>query len=193
MQIHEIGQLVQEKRTELGLTQDQLGHMASVSRATINGLENGNLPEIGFSKLSNLCSVLAIDLTAKPLVNCKAASGLKSAVTSTNVSYKHKISVEQLRKALASGNLPKGFEAQLYTLVDETPWPLVAQAVRETASVEHVLPKNVWKNLTMWAEKTKSPRWNLILRKDLPNTQRITVRGVQPSDNSEAFVDEGTK
>lgn len=158
MQLYEIGQLLQRKRTEFGLTQEQLGHMVDLSRATINALEKGKC-EIGFSRLAKLCSLLSIELVATPHAHETWHNGLKHAAQSTNVSYRTVISPEIMSKSLASGDIPPGYEAQMYTLVDETPWPLVADAVREAASLEHVVPKVIWGHLEDWAAQTQSPRW----------------------------------
>lgn len=191
MQIHEVGQLVHQERTQLGLTQEQLGHMANVSRATINGLENGNLAEIGFIKLASLCSVLSIDLVAKPHKSGRSTRRIAAAASGTKGGVKHPITTEKLREAFASGSLPSGLDAQVHTLLDEKPWPVVAQTVREAATVEHVAPKIVWGNLARWAAQTNSQRWkDIIVQRKVSPPQAHWRRGPVAGGNAHDRVRE---
>ena len=47
MNLRSLGELVRTRRTELGLSQAQLGHLCHLSRTTINLLENGTLSDLG--------------------------------------------------------------------------------------------------------------------------------------------------
>jgi transcriptional regulator with XRE-family HTH domain len=57
-----LGERIAAKRHELTLTQAQLAKRASVSRATLDALENGRTGELGFSKVSKILSVLGMEL-----------------------------------------------------------------------------------------------------------------------------------
>jgi len=57
-----IGAQIAAKRRDLGLTQTDLARRASISRATLDALENGRTGELGFSKVTKLPSALGLDL-----------------------------------------------------------------------------------------------------------------------------------
>lgn len=50
------------RRKKLRLTQSELARKASLSRATIDALENGRAGELGFSKIAKLLSTLGLEL-----------------------------------------------------------------------------------------------------------------------------------
>jgi transcriptional regulator with XRE-family HTH domain len=57
-----IGAQIAAKRKKLGLSQAELARTASVSRATLDALENGRSGELGFSKITKILSVLGMEL-----------------------------------------------------------------------------------------------------------------------------------
>lgn len=57
-----LGERIAAKRQELALTQAQLATRASVSRATLDALENGRKGELGFSKVIKILSALGMEL-----------------------------------------------------------------------------------------------------------------------------------
>ena len=60
-----IGTEIANQRKKLGLTQAELARKASVSRATLDALENGRTGELGFSKITKLLSALGLELNLK--------------------------------------------------------------------------------------------------------------------------------
>ena len=58
-----IGGRIAERRKTLKLSQAALARKASVSRATLDALENGRAGELGFSKLTKLLAALGLELT----------------------------------------------------------------------------------------------------------------------------------
>jgi transcriptional regulator with XRE-family HTH domain len=62
MQIVEIGRRIRDGRRALGLTQVGLAASARVSRQTIDRLENGRTPEIGYRTLLRLLNAVGLDL-----------------------------------------------------------------------------------------------------------------------------------
>ena len=58
-----IGSQIAERRKALKLSQTALALKAGVSRATLEGLENGRAGELGFSKVSKLLAALGLELT----------------------------------------------------------------------------------------------------------------------------------
>jgi transcriptional regulator with XRE-family HTH domain len=57
-----IGPRIALGRRTLGLNQSQLAEKASVSRATLDALENGRTGELGFSKVARILSALGLEL-----------------------------------------------------------------------------------------------------------------------------------
>ena len=60
--ITEIGSKIAVKRRHLGLSQSELAKKTSISRATIDALENGRTGELGFSKIAKILSALGLEL-----------------------------------------------------------------------------------------------------------------------------------
>ena len=57
-----LGTHIAAKRRELGFTQAELARRASVSRATLDALENGRSGELGFAKVTKILSALGLGL-----------------------------------------------------------------------------------------------------------------------------------
>lgn len=57
-----IGSQIAAKRKKLDLSQAELARTASVSRATLDALENGRSGELGFSKIIKILSALGMEL-----------------------------------------------------------------------------------------------------------------------------------
>lgn len=65
MDFNEIGQLIANTRKRQKLTQSSLGAQLGMSRATLSGIENGTVPEVGIRKILTLCAALGIELVAQ--------------------------------------------------------------------------------------------------------------------------------
>lgn len=62
MDMKEIGSTIRAARKQRGLTQEQLGTPLGMSRATISGLETGNITELGVRKIMAICASLGLEL-----------------------------------------------------------------------------------------------------------------------------------
>ena len=62
MELSEIGNRIRSERARKGLTQARLAEAAGVSRATLNGLENGTVRELGFHKICAILAILGLEL-----------------------------------------------------------------------------------------------------------------------------------
>lgn len=60
--LNTLGEHISARRKKLGLSQTELARRASVSRATLDALENGRSGELGFSKIARLLSALGLRL-----------------------------------------------------------------------------------------------------------------------------------
>lgn len=65
MDFNDIGQIICSARKRKKLTQSSLGAQLGMSRATLSGIENGTVPEIGIRKILTLCAALGIELVAQ--------------------------------------------------------------------------------------------------------------------------------
>lgn len=65
MDLKDIGQIIGSARKRRKLTQSSLGAQLGMSRATLSGIENGTVPEIGIRKILTICAALGIELVAQ--------------------------------------------------------------------------------------------------------------------------------
>jgi transcriptional regulator with XRE-family HTH domain len=61
-----IGAAIAAARHAAGRSQADLARGLGMSRATISGIENGTVQEIGVRKLMSLCASLGLELIARP-------------------------------------------------------------------------------------------------------------------------------
>lgn len=156
MNLASIGQLVKQRRQILGLSQARLARLSGLSRATINQLETGTIVDLGAAKLIALLDLLGLTLDAAERPQRDNALALASRTAS--VSYKDVLTPEALTTALVGGQLPASITAQVATLLDEAPLPLIVGAVDEVARHTHCPAKTLWKHLVQWAHDLQSPR-----------------------------------
>lgn len=65
MDLSEIGSLISIARKRQKLSQERLAQQLGMSRATISGIENGTVPEIGIRKILAICAALGLELLAQ--------------------------------------------------------------------------------------------------------------------------------
>jgi transcriptional regulator with XRE-family HTH domain len=66
MDMQILGRTLRNARKQRNFTQADLSKMVGMSRATLSGIENGTIAEIGIRKIMALCSVLGLELEAQP-------------------------------------------------------------------------------------------------------------------------------
>ena len=66
-----IGAEIAAKRRKLHFSQAELAQRASVSRATLDALENGRTGELGFSKIAKILSALGMELKLQETVSSR--------------------------------------------------------------------------------------------------------------------------
>jgi transcriptional regulator with XRE-family HTH domain len=57
-----IGEQIATRRKAMGLSQLMLAKKARISRATLDALENNRLGELGYSKITNILTILGLEL-----------------------------------------------------------------------------------------------------------------------------------
>lgn len=156
MQLREVGMHVHDKRKSLGISQAQLAKLAGLSRTTVNQLESGALDDLGFSKLTQLMSILGLTFDAK--TRYKKSPALKMAAQTASTSYKNILTPEILKEILKTGVVPDHFKPHVMVLLDEAPVQLVVSAIHE-ASVETNTPaKTVMKHVSSIAKNLHTHR-----------------------------------
>ena len=67
MDLIEIGGLIRQARKTSKQSQADLARHLGMSRATLSGIENGTVAEIGIRKVLAICTALGLELVAQPL------------------------------------------------------------------------------------------------------------------------------
>jgi transcriptional regulator with XRE-family HTH domain len=158
MNLRSLGELVRSRRIELGLSQAQLANLCSLSRTTVNLLENGTLSDLGVVKTMQLMDMLGLQLQASNPHAPGQRNALRMASISVSVSYKEKMSTLELAKALATGIIPTKRLPHIATLIDELPLTLLVAAVEEAAHLNSIRAKKIWSHVFQWASQLQSPR-----------------------------------
>ena len=158
MNLRSLGELVRIRRTELGLSQAQLSHLCHLSRTTINLLENGTLSDLGVVKTMQLMDTLGLKLQASKAVSPTKKKALHMASVSASVSYKEKLSPQELAPALSTGVIPPKRLPPIATILDELPQSTWVAAVEEASLLGDVQAKKIWAHVHQWAIELQSPR-----------------------------------
>jgi transcriptional regulator with XRE-family HTH domain len=64
-----LGEQIASRRKKMGLSQSELARKASLSRATLDALENSRAGELGFSKIAKLLSALGLELRLQDAIS----------------------------------------------------------------------------------------------------------------------------
>lgn len=156
MQLREVGMHVHDKRKSLGISQAQLAKLAGLSRTTVNQLESGALDDLGFSKLTQLMSILGLTFDAK--TRHKKSPALKMAAQTASTSYKNILTPEVLKDIFKTGVVPDQFKPHVMVLLDETPVQLVVSAIHEASVETNTPPKTVMKHVSSIAKNLHTHR-----------------------------------
>ena len=73
-----LGNLIKKLRKDAGLSQAQLAQRHGMSRATISGIENNSIPEVGIRKVAAILEGLGYELTATPKRRRRTLDELKA-------------------------------------------------------------------------------------------------------------------
>jgi transcriptional regulator with XRE-family HTH domain len=160
--IHELGQALRVRRTEMGLSQAQVAGLSGLSRQTVNQIETGAAPDLGLNKAERLAAVLGLMLrvdAGRPKSDkTPKMTPLARAAATASVSYKTRLARPVLQRILASAELPEKYIPHVHTLLDDAPVSLLG-AVAEQLHDEAKLSRDaVWKNYRNLARQVKSRR-----------------------------------
>ncbi len=160
--IHELGNALRARRTEMGLSQARVAALSGLSRQTVNQIETGSVPDLGLNKAERLASVLGLMLRVDagcPRRETRARMApLVRAAATASVSYKHRIAPTTLKRILVKGETSEKYIPHVSSLLDDAPVSLlsaVAEQIHEEASLSR---ETVWKNYRSLARQVRSRR-----------------------------------
>ena len=156
MQLQELGYTMRKARRARGLTQAQLARAVSLSRTTINQLENGLFPDIGVRKAQAALAALGLELCIRPAQRTRRPDYVRMACNSASVSYREKLSEGELVRALLTGRIPPRRRPHLRMLLEEAPFDVLKGALDEIG--KYARPGRVAGNLLTIAETLGSSR-----------------------------------
>lgn len=156
MRIQELGQKIRRARNARALTQAELASNTRIARETLNRLEQGLVPDLGFRKVLALLEHLGLSITVEQRGKIRRPDYLRMACTTANVSFKSAITEEELVHALITGKVPAGRAAHLRSLLDEAPADLLRGLGEEAA--KWTRPGKLQKNLERLARDVGASR-----------------------------------
>jgi transcriptional regulator with XRE-family HTH domain len=147
---------VRQARRARGLTQAQLAAAARVSRTTLNQLENGLFPDLGFKKLQALLEQLGFTLSVEQASTQRGADFVRMACIAANVSYESELTENELIRTFLTGKILQGKRPHIRLLLEEAPPSLLQGLIRELS--RWAKPGRVEKNVTKIAHDIGSAR-----------------------------------
>lgn len=153
--LSELSHVVKRQRSDMGLSQERLGELAGLSRATINELETGKLANLSLTRAERLANLLGFGLGVtgirKPSSDEQLGNALEMAARSGSISYSEPIPPATLRHALVTGTIPPKHIAQIRAVLDEAPLSVLSAAVAQI-ELENGAPRKVtWQRMRQLA------------------------------------------
>lgn len=153
-----IGKEVRERRQRCGLSHQRLGRLAGLSRVTVQNLEADTLKDLSFKRLTGLLEVLGLSLFGSSPIAKSPKDGLWMAAKTSSVSYRNELTPSALARALTTGEVPAGLEANVAHFLDEAPVPVVLMAVEDAAGQAAIKPAKIWRNIGLLARQLGAKR-----------------------------------
>lgn len=160
--IHELGDALRERRSEMGLSQAQVATLSGLSRQTVNQIETGAVPDLGLNKAERLAAVVGLMLrvdAGRPSRKTRTRmSPLARAAATASVSYKKRIAPMTLKRILATGQISEKYLPHLSSLLDDAPASLLGAVAEQVHEETKLSREAVWKNYRSLARQVKSRR-----------------------------------
>lgn len=157
--LHEIGDAVRTRRTEMGLTQEALARISGLSRSTINAVEARSIANLSISKAEGLLESLGLAMNVSTSIARGPANklppprtALQRAAATASVSYKPELTARQLSTSLLHEKIPFNLRPHVRALLDEAPVSLLAKVVQELAMKNGIQPAKLWANMRSLAK-----------------------------------------
>ena len=160
--IHELGQALRTRRTEMGLSQAQVAALSGLSRQTVNQIETCAAPDLGLNKAERLASALGlmlrVDAGRHRINRPPKMTPLARAAATSSVSYKTRLPEAALKQIIASGQAPEKYIAHVNALLDDAPVSLLAAVAEQLNDEANTSRETVWKSFRSLARQVKSRR-----------------------------------
>jgi len=160
--IHELGDALRARRTEMGLSQARVAALSGLSRQTVNQIETGAIPDLGLNKAERLASVLGLMLRVdggREIRERRARMApLVRAAATASVSYKTRIAPTTLKRILATGQISEKYVPHVSSLLDDAPASLLSAVAEQLHKEANLSREAVWKNYRSLARQLKSRR-----------------------------------
>lgn len=150
MRIQELGFEIRKRRIARGLTQAQLASAAGISRTTLNQFENGAVGDLGVSKVIALLDHLGLTLSVEA-EQMDHPDFIRMACSTANVSFRTRLTEDELIRALLTGKVPTRKQAHLRTLLDDAPKVLLDGLISEVGRWSK--PRRLERNLARIAQQ----------------------------------------
>ena len=159
MDLAAVGAVVRDRRRAGGLSQRQLAHLAGISRATLNYLENDPGSDMGASKLIAVLDVLGLRLGLAPAEPDTDAALVEAALHAHAKSAA--LTPAALVESIVTGRPPVGQGAALASFLEHASAAALAAAVRLAVAGGEVPAKKAWHHLVAVAGKVGAKRREL--------------------------------
>lgn len=145
MILQDLGRAVRQARLARGLTQAQVAKAAGLSRNTLNRLEAGVFPDLGVRKAQAILEQLGMALSVVPATTGGKPDFTAMASASASVSFRERLTAQELLHALRTGKPTPGKEAHFIVLLEEAPPELLQGLAAQVRAPGR--PGSVAKNL----------------------------------------------
>jgi transcriptional regulator with XRE-family HTH domain len=160
--VHELGNALRARRTEMGLSQARVATLSGLSRQTVNQIETGAIPDLGLNKAERLASVLGlmlhVDVGRESHEKRARMAPLVRAAATASVSYKTRIAPTTLKRILATGEMSEKYIPHVSSLLDDAPASLLSAVAEQLHNEANLSREAVWKNYRSLARQVKSRR-----------------------------------
>ena len=159
----ELSSAVQQRRSDMGLSQTRLAKLSGLSRATVNELEKGKINDLSIRRTAQLLGVLGLSLNiSAPRPKSRKSEGkspaLDLAARLASVSYRESISAHELQQGLLTGEYPDKFTPHVRTFLDEASVTMLAGVVEQLHQENGVDRVEAWQRMREMARVLKTIR-----------------------------------
>lgn len=160
--LSELGSAVKRQRIKMGLSQERLAELASLSRATINELETGKISNLSLTRAEQLANVLGYGLGVTGVRRAKEENALELASRTASVSFGESIPPETFRESFLRGFVPPNYIPHLRALLDEAPVGILSGVAEQLERENGVPAKSTWKKMRQLANAVgcTRPLWS---------------------------------
>lgn len=159
--LNELGRAVRIRRSDMGLSQNNVAKLCGLSRTTVNQIENGTIQDLSIKRATRLVDALGLRMSVSGphKLDASAQSGALEKVTRiANVSYRTLLTPEVLRQSLLTGEVHAEYSPHIRAALEEAPIALLASAVEQLHLEESADRHEIWVKMRTMARALQSYR-----------------------------------